>query len=937
MFEFAAYTLDPENLVLEHRGQHVALRRSCFSLLVCLVCNRHRVVRKEELDLSDQALKTSIKEIRSVFGDDGRGQRFIKTRHGIGYQFIAAVREQGTKRSNGTPESSALAPARVMAAPPSAPQIVGRDRQLETLARLHARSLSGKRTIVFMPGEPGIGKTACVDAFLDSLVDEDDALVLRGQCVETHGAEEAFMPWMEAMEQLGRLSSPVVGVELIERLAPSWLAHMPWLANASPFTGSPAVIQRSNRVRMMRELAVALETSSEDRPVVLALEDLHWSDPSTLDALSFFARRRYAARVLVICTYRPTGYGPDIPRVTSIHQELAQYDACESLDIPLLTSASVTEHVDRHYPGLPGSLCRDLHRSTDGNPLFLVCLLSHLESLGFVRREAGNSTLRLPEGMKLEEVSPDSVHAVVTDLFERLEPLERQLIEVASLIGVEFSSTLVAAGMSLDVELAEGTLESLARRHQFIRAKGQQEWPDGTAVQVFEFTHALIKDVVLKRITAARRQKHHARIADRLEAGFGDQTQDIASELARHFEAAKSWQSCVSYSRLAAHNALRRFAPAEAVRHLKRALRGLEHLPKDVSRQRTELELLAELAPSVSALEGYASTEAKRVYRRAEELAEELGEDSVEFDLSRARLGMEFLQGNLRASKRIGERLVSMASTDTQRPLLHAEACARLGTVLWHQGEIRSGLALFLAGSNRHPTGEHLAHAMRLGHDPVVVNLVYTGWSHWAAGKSVQARTALDKAAELVRELEHPATSCVGLGLIAVVQQLLDDVGIDETLSTCAAIAEVHGMVHWQAVANILAAWLSIDAGTARASSLSDLRQATTDYESTGAMLLLPYYLSLLSRAELRVGKIADASQTIARALSIVSSTGENWCLPELTRIQAEVEYRAHPSRDMSGAKQAIRRSIRAAKRLGVRQWELRSAHTLAELNEGSD
>lgn len=940
-YEFDTYTLDPDNLVLERLGQPIALRRSCFDLLVFLVNNRHRVVRKDEINLSDQALKTSIKDIRSAFASGGTGQEYIKTRHRIGYQFVEPVREQMPAE----PANAADSPMRAPFQTPPAQMIVGRDDELEALARFHARSLGGNRTIVFVPGEPGIGKTACIDTFLEHVASIEDTLVLRGQCVETHGAEEAFMPWMGAIEQLGRLSTQELGIKLIDKQAPSWLAHMPWLKHDEVFTGQHPMVQRGNRVRMMRELAVALETASAKRPIVLALEDLHWSDPSTLDALSFFARRRFPARVLILCTYRSSTYGPGTPRISSLHQELALDEACTTLDIPLLSRASVTEHVTQQYPGLPSRFCNELHRTTDGNPLFLVCLLSHLASRGFIHREAQGCTLRLPAGTTLEDVSPDSVHDVVTGLFERLEPLEQALIEVASVTGVEFSSRLVAASLEVDFELGEETCESLARRRQFIQAKGRHEWPDGSVVHFYEFTHSLIRNVVLRRVTATRRQKLHARIADQLEQVYKDHTADIASELAGHFEAAKLWPKCVSYSRVAARNALRRSAPAEAGRHLKRALRTLKRLPKDGARDHAELEILAELAPTVSALEGYASSEARGVYLRAEELAEALGEETLEFDLSRARLGLEFLQGNLKDSKKIGEGLVAMASTESRRPLLKAEACARLGTVLLHQGKIRAALALFAGGLERHRIEDHLEHAVRLGHDPVVINLLYTGWAYWAAGKTVQARSALDDAVGLVRELDHPITTCVGLGLVALVEHLLDDPGVAQTLATCSATAEEHGMVHWQAVADILMAWLRVEKDTSRAqateqlSALHDLRHATAQYESSGAILLLPYYLALQSRAELLVGKRIDARMTVQRALHIVSGTGENWCLPELTRIQAEIDYHAAASRDvgskdMVDVKQTIQKSIRAAKRLGIRQWEIRSAHTLKTFAE---
>ena len=159
--------------------------------------------------------------------------------------------------------------------------------------------------MVFVTGEAGIGKTTLVDAFLAQIRDRDDVRITSGQCVEQYGPGEAYMPLLEATTRLCRGPGGERRIEGLKRYAPSWLVQLPGLLDPEDRTLLQQRVQGAKRERMLREMAEAAELFTTARALVLVLEDLHWSDVSTLDWLSYMARRREPAKLLILGTYRP--------------------------------------------------------------------------------------------------------------------------------------------------------------------------------------------------------------------------------------------------------------------------------------------------------------------------------------------------------------------------------------------------------------------------------------------------------------------------------------------------------------------------------------------------------------------------------------------------------------------------------------------------------
>jgi DNA-binding winged helix-turn-helix (wHTH) protein len=271
---FGAFQLDAATTCLWRQEQLLPLAPKPLAVLAYLVAHAGEVVTKDELleavwpetMVSEGVLKTCIGQIRQVLGETGRIPQYIATIHRRGYRFIAPVTVLEPSASAPAAMSSALpsSAGRRTQAPPAfvaaAGWIVARDTELAQLHQCWAQALQGRRQLVCITGEAGIGKTTLVDAFVAQLVAAEAIWYGRGQCIEQYGAGEAYLPLLEALGQLGRGPDGVRLVEILCQQAPSWLLQMPALLSAADYDTLQRRRGSTTRERMLWELAEAIET-----------------------------------------------------------------------------------------------------------------------------------------------------------------------------------------------------------------------------------------------------------------------------------------------------------------------------------------------------------------------------------------------------------------------------------------------------------------------------------------------------------------------------------------------------------------------------------------------------------------------------------------------------------------------------------------------------
>ncbi|MFO0842053.1 MAG: protein kinase [Gemmataceae bacterium] len=402
--------------------------------------------------------------------------------------------------------------------------IVRRESELSALRAALAAADTGRGSFVCVAGEPGIGKTTLVEAFLDELATgrppDPECLVARGHCSERLGGTEAYLPVIEALTGLLRGGEPSVA-RLMKATAPTWHSQLVPAARdaAPPRWPARAFTQQA----MLLEFSTFLEEVSRLNPVVLFFDDVHWADVSTVDLLAHLGARCRALRVLVILTYRPTELLLARHPFHTVKLELLGKGVCAECTLGFLDRGDVDRYLALAFPGhaFPADLADLLHARTEGSPLFLADLLRYLSDRGVIAESGGRWSLAR-EVPDWSADLPQSVRSMVQRKIERLDEADRRLLAAASVQGHEFDSAAVAAALALDPAEVEDRLQALDRVHRLVRLEREYEFPDRTLTLRYAFVHSLYQQALYNDLPPRRRASLSAAVARALEWHHGD-------------------------------------------------------------------------------------------------------------------------------------------------------------------------------------------------------------------------------------------------------------------------------------------------------------------------------------------------------------------------------------------------------------------------------
>jgi predicted ATPase len=300
----------------------------------------------------------------------------------------------------------------------------------------------------------------------------------------------------EALEQLGH----ALGTRLVDVLrthAPTWLLQMPALMSSEDRSRLRDEVFGSTPERMLRELTSALEVLSQETPIVLALEDLHWSDPSTIDLLSSIARRTAPARLMILATLRPEETTACFSLLAA-KNELELHRQCKVLPLDYLSEIETGDYLATRFPemNLP-AVTVALHRRTNGNPLCLACMVDELASSGAFT--ADPATIR--------ETVPDTLQFMFRRQASHLDRAEQQMLDAAAVAGESFSVAAVALALGWDEAETEALCDSLATRQVMLRRSTGTCWFGGRQSASYEFLHGLSRDSLYRRIPLGQRSR----------------------------------------------------------------------------------------------------------------------------------------------------------------------------------------------------------------------------------------------------------------------------------------------------------------------------------------------------------------------------------------------------------------------------------------------
>jgi len=932
MLTFHSFKLDAANEQLFDGERLVVLRPKAFALLRFLVENPGRLLKKDEIlagvwkdtSVASAGLKVIVGELREALGDDPASPRFIETIARRGYRFIAPV----TRGPAALPAAAALdtRPA------PAPPLLVGRDLELTRLHAALAKALEGDRQVVYVTGEAGTGKTTLLNAFVAGATTEHELWVAEGRCVEHYGSGEAYLPILEAVSRLCRGAGRDHLPALLRRYAPTWLVQLPWLLDASEREALQRELQGVAQERMLREMADALEALASQVPLVITLEDLHWSDYSTLDLLSLLTRRPGPARLLVLATYRPVDAIVSNHPVNLLKQDLTLRGLSKEIALESFTATEVAAFLARRFPPdpPPAAVVTAAHHGTDGHPLFLAAVADDLTSQGQVACADGRWSWRPEAAVHLGV--PATIRLLLERQIDRLDAEDRRVLEVGSAVGATFPSAAVAAALDTDPSSVEERCEALARRGQFLRALGVGDWPDGVPTGQYGFTHALHQRVLHDAIPAGRRSRLHAHIGARLEAAYGERAGEIAAELAGHFEEGHDYARAVHYRQGAAANAGRRTATREAVDHLQRAEALLAHLPEDGPRLQTELAIQMGLGPALMSTRGYAAPEVEHAFTRARTICQALGDSAPLFPVLWGIWGYHVVRGAMGLARPLYEQCLAVAEQTGDPDLLveghHAGWVTRFfcGDLAAARDHVDQGLALYRP--------EHRSHVFVYGQDPAVTAHSYGALIAWYMGDPDGARRHGEAALALGHEVAHPFSLGFALNFVTWVHYCRGDTAATRAhAEQLIALATNEGFPFWLAGATHFLAWAMVVEGDVQG-GLARMRAGQEAWRATGAGLGLPSHIGRLAESLVIADQLDAAAATVTEAQAFVASSGQRYYEAELHRLHGEILWRTRGKSRGAAAdvEAALTRAVTIADAQQSRWLALRAGTSLARL-----
>jgi predicted ATPase len=789
--------------------------------------------------------------------------------------------------------------------------------------------------VVWLTGEPGIGKTTVVHAFVESAAAEGDVWLGQGQCIEHYGGGEAYLPVLEALGRLCRAPEGVALLPVLEQQAPTWLAQMPALLSAAALEALQRRVLGATQERMLREFAEAVEVLTVTRPLLLVLEDLHWCDYATLDLLTYLARRPGPSRLLILGTYRPVEVLLRGHPLKTVKQELVLHGQGVELPLELLTATEVAQYLALRCAGgaeLPPAirgLAPLLYQRTDGHPLSLVTMVEHLLHHGVLRAGAGAWEMQPEAAAVLREV-PASVRQMIEQQFDRLSPEEQRVLEAASVAGSAYAVAAVAAGLDLAMEVVEDCCAGLAQRGQFLVASGLETWPDGTATERYGWQHALHQEVVYARVPVGRRLRLHRRIGAREETGYGAQASAHAAELAMHFERGRDTPRAVQYLQQAAENAAQRHAPQEVIALLTKGVELLTTLPETRERVQREVEMLIALGAALIATTGYAAPEVAQTYSRARQLCQYLDDPHHLFPILRGLWNYSHVRAELQTAQALGEQLLTLAQ-QVHDPAMLMAAHRAVGTTLFMRGAVAAAHTHFAQGIALYDAHQQRAAAFPYGEDVGVTSRSRDSWTLWYLGYPDQALARSQASVTLAHQLAHPLSLSFALGEAAVFHQFRREGHTAQAHASAALhLATEQGFPHWRAYGTILHGWARAHQGEAKA-GIAQLHQGLMARRATGAALARPYFLSLLVDAYGETGQPEAGLTALTEAFTLVETSGECWYVPELYRLKGTLLLHQSPDHQVAAAV-CFQHAIRIAQSQHAKSLELRAATSLARL-----
>jgi class 3 adenylate cyclase/tetratricopeptide (TPR) repeat protein len=796
--------------------------------------------------------------------------------------------------------------------------LVGRERQTGLLLECWEEAKAGHGQVVLLSGEAGMGKSRMIEVLREHVADEPHTWhEYRGSAYHQNSAFYPVIEFIERVllftvndtpeERVGKLTRGIkqsgFPTERILPLVADFLG-LPLPENLPALALSP----EEQRKRTIETLCLWPLALAQRQPLIFAVEDLHWFDPSSVEVAGMEIAQIPAAPILFVATFRPE-FKPPWPSSSRLTH----------LPLEPLSPKQAEAMVGRTTGGkpLPDKVREQIVAKTDGVPLFVEELTKSVLESGLVVEidERYERTDPLPD-LAIPSTLQDSLMARL----DRLGPA-KDVAQLAAILGREFTHELLGAVSALEPNALEEALAELVDVEVLYR-RGVP--PHAT----YTFKHALIQDTARQSLLRKRQRELHGRVAQVIEERFPEIGERHPELLAHHCERAGFVERAIVHWREAAERAQARSAHAEAIHQLQKAIALLDTLPEERTRDAREVALQMALGASLIAARGYAHAETGAAYERALALVETLEEPRALAQALVALSNFTVTCGDPVRAVELGERALGIAEEIGDRGLRVA-AHAHIAVSRYYEGQFHKtlehserSLALYDAAQDREL-------AFSIGTDQGVTALAFAALALCALGYPDRAVAKAVEGTALARELKLPFSLAYALVFESVVHYFRRDaLRQAECAEEIIELAGSNGFPLWLGVGQQLHA--SARAARGESAAAAEVLEGLMLSGETGQQAAAPTMFVVLADAYKATGMFADGLGAAEAGLEISTTTGQAYLDADLYRLKAELGLATGGKAPEAEA--ALCRGLDSACEQGARLFELRVATSLATL-----
>ncbi len=812
--------------------------------------------------------------------------------------------------------------------------LTGRDEELALLERRWSRVSNSGGHAVLVQGEAGIGKSRIVDS-LRERVEGQSATVLECFCTP-YAQNTPLFPIVGLVERtLGftretadsdkraalekRLASRGLLTEETSALMAEFVAIPP--ADVDPLVNySP----QKRRERTLETLLAWLSAVAHERPALWIVEDLHWADPTTLEFVSSVLGSLSTEPLLVLLTFRP-----DFAATWHANGRIS------SMTLTRLAPGETGSMVARvaHGKAIPADVLTQIVARAEGVPLFVEEVTKAVLEMGVLIEREDRFEI---SGPLPADLIPSTVQGSLDARLDRLGPA-KAIAQLAATIGREFSYELLSAvAGDVQTELRPGLDRLIGAELVYRRGDSPEE--------TYLFKHALVRDAAYQSLLKKSRRALHERIAEALTSRFPETARQHPELVAEHFSAAGRADQAVKFWLLGGQLAVGRGANQEAITHLNRGLELVSELPA-ADRLQQELEFLIALVPALIASEGWASAELERVYRRAEELVDLLGETPHRFTVLAGTMGYHFVAGRVTQSLGLANQLFELA-TSIGDLLLLTVGRQNCSAVHCYHGDFRLAVEHAEAGLAMLDVERERLIGRMLGLSSCVGLLTYEYVALWMLGLPERSMRTSERCVALAREVGHPPS--IGFALTARAGSCYLQGDAKGTLTTgdeALRVAREERLGFFEPIITAYRGWGLSELGEP-AEGLAQIRGATERYRRAGNGVQQVWLHAMLADVQSKAGEWNDAFSTLASAMTLAKRNGEGLFEPELYRLKGEfllaqaigaagppkVASSDDRATELAHAERCIREALDLSRRQEARMLELRSLVSLCRV-----